>query len=58
MQVLQEMGNSTGLLCLVSTAAFNEDGDAGWVTAYLAILEDISSDATVMPFLVLDISKL
>lgn len=53
-EVLQKVSHAAGLLGLVATAALDEDGDAGWRRQYLAILDCMSSEATVMPLLVLE----
>lgn len=53
-QMLQEVGNTAGLLGLVPASALYEYRHAEYFLLYLAIRESMCSVATVMPFLVLD----
>jgi hypothetical protein len=50
------VSNPTRLLSLVATTALYEDGHAGYDSHYLAILDCIGNDTTVMPFDVFDSS--
>jgi hypothetical protein len=53
-EVFEKVGDAAGVFGFVAAAALDEDGEAGWGGGYLAMRECMDSEATVMPFEVLE----